>query len=65
MAAGSVLSFFGLMHSFTIGAGGVASDFGFGKVMSVSASYLAGAGFLAMCHWYAKRREPAWANHTL
>jgi AGZA family xanthine/uracil permease-like MFS transporter len=64
MAAGSVLSFFGLMHSFTIGAGGVAGDFGFGKVTSVSASYLAGAGFLLVCHWYGRRREFSLANRT-
>jgi AGZA family xanthine/uracil permease-like MFS transporter len=57
MAAGSVLSFFGLMHSFTIGAGGVSSDMGFAKVMAVSASYAAGAGFLLLCHWYAKRAD--------
>lgn len=65
MAAGSVLSFFGLMHSSTIGAGGVSSDSGFGKVLSVGVSYLAGASFLLMCHWYAKRRKLLQAYHTL
>jgi adenine/guanine/hypoxanthine permease len=64
MAAGSVLSFFGLIQSFTIGAGGVSSDIGFGKVLSVGLSYLAGAGFLVTCHWYAKQRKFPLANRT-
>jgi len=57
MAGGAILSLFGLIHSFTIALDGVKSAIAFGKVPAVSASYAAGAGFLLLCHWYAKRTE--------
>ena len=57
MATGALLSFCGLMHTFTIDSTGVKGDIRLGKMTAFSASYAAGAGFLLLCHWYARRQK--------
>jgi adenine/guanine/hypoxanthine permease len=55
LAAAAVLSAFGLIHSFAITVEGVESNIGIWKSPAFTFSYAAGAAFLLLCHWYAKR----------
>lgn len=55
MAAAAVLSAIGLIHAFSITSDGVQSNIGLGRSPAFTFSYAAGAAFLLLCHWYAKR----------
>ena len=58
LLAGAMLSFFGLIHSYTLTEQGVANKLGFLAAPEFTASYAAAALFLAACHLYLRRGMP-------
>jgi AGZA family xanthine/uracil permease-like MFS transporter len=58
MGAAAAMSFFGLIHAYTITPEGVEGNIGWAKVPAFTLSYAAGAGFLLLCHGYAGRVQP-------
>lgn len=60
MAAGSVLSFFGLMHAYTLSPMGVENKLGLFAVPAFTLSYAAAALFLVGCHFYVRRVSNPW-----
>jgi AGZA family xanthine/uracil permease-like MFS transporter len=57
MGAAAAMSFFGLIHAYTITANGAEGDPGWSKMPAFTLSYAGGALFLLLCHWYASRRH--------
>jgi AGZA family xanthine/uracil permease-like MFS transporter len=50
--AGSTLSFFGIIHAFSLTANGVENKIGFAAAPSFAFSYALAAAFLVGCHYY-------------
>ena len=55
LAVAAVLSFFGLIHAYTISPEGVAGDIGLWRVPAFTLAYSGGAGSLILCHWYSTK----------
>lgn len=64
MAAGSILSFFGLMHAYTLSPAGVENKLGFFAAPAFTLSYAAGALFLVGCHYYVHKAHDPWIAAT-
>jgi AGZA family xanthine/uracil permease-like MFS transporter len=60
MAGAACLSFFGLIHAYTLTPGGVENKLGFFAAPAYTLSYAAAAAFLAGCHFYATRSRKPW-----
>jgi adenine/guanine/hypoxanthine permease len=61
MAAASVLSYFGLMHAYTLSPAGVENKLGLFAAPAFTLTYAAAALFLLGCHVYVKNRpESEW-----
>jgi AGZA family xanthine/uracil permease-like MFS transporter len=59
LAAGAVLSFFGLIHAYTLAPEGLVNKLGILAAPEFTLSYLAGALFLVLCHAYQRRYPSA------
>jgi len=60
LLAGSVLSFFGLIHAYGLTSAGVVNKLGVLAAPEFAVSYAAGALFLVGCHFYGRRvQSPA------
>jgi len=57
LLAGSVLSFFGLIHAYGLTSAGVVNKLGVLAAPEFAVSYAAGALFLVGCHFYGRRVE--------
>lgn len=57
MLAGSVMSFFGIIHAFTLTATGIQNKFGFGASKPFAVAYLAAAVLLIALHYYTRNRD--------
>jgi adenine/guanine/hypoxanthine permease len=55
LLAGSVLSFFGLIHAYDLNSAGIANKLGIFAAPQFAISYAAAALFLAGCHFYNRR----------
>jgi AGZA family xanthine/uracil permease-like MFS transporter len=64
LAAGSVLSFFGIIHAYNLTADGIANKIGIFAAPQFAISYALAAVFLIACHFY-NRRLPTQARDTL
>jgi AGZA family xanthine/uracil permease-like MFS transporter len=64
LAAGSVLSFFGIIHAYKLNADGIANKIGIFAAPQFAISYALAAVFLIACHFY-NRRLPTQARDTL
>jgi adenine/guanine/hypoxanthine permease len=62
MGAGAVLSFFGLMHAYTLTPAGVENRLGVFAAPAFALSYAAAAVFLVGCHYYVRRVRNPWIN---
>jgi AGZA family xanthine/uracil permease-like MFS transporter len=62
LLAGSVLSFFGLIHAYELNSAGIANKLGICAAPEFTISYAAGALFLAGCHFYIRRFPSAAQN---
>ncbi len=60
MAGGAVLSFFGLMHAYTLSPAGVENRLGLFSAPAFALNYAAAALFLVGCHFYARRASQPW-----
>jgi AGZA family xanthine/uracil permease-like MFS transporter len=60
MAGAGGLSFFGLIHAYTLTPGGVENKLGLFAAPAFTLSYAAAAVFLAGCHFYATRSRQPW-----
>lgn len=60
MAAGAVLSFFGLMHAYTLTPAGVENRLGLFAAPAFTLSYAAAALFLVACHFYVRKARNPW-----
>jgi AGZA family xanthine/uracil permease-like MFS transporter len=59
LSAGSVLSFFGLIHAYSLTPQGIANKLGVFAASEFTISYSAGALFLVACHLYQRRSASA------
>jgi len=57
IGAAGILAFFGVIHAYTLTSGGIESHIGLNAAPAFAFSYAAGAFFLLLCGWYAKRQE--------
>lgn len=55
LLAGSVLSFFGLIHAYDLNSSGIVNKFGIFAAPEFTVSYAAAAVFLVGCHFYNRR----------
>lgn len=62
MLAGSVLSFFGVIHAYSLNATGVVNKVGIFVAPEFTVSYFAAAVFLAACHFYNRRYPSSLQN---
>jgi len=62
LLAGSVLSFFGLIHAYELNSAGIVNKLGIFAAPEFTISYAAGALFLAGCHFYIRRFPSAAQN---
>jgi AGZA family xanthine/uracil permease-like MFS transporter len=60
MAAGAVLSFFGVIHAARLTAQGVENHIAFFAAPSFALSYAAAGLFLVVCHSYAQESQTPW-----
>jgi AGZA family xanthine/uracil permease-like MFS transporter len=60
MAAAACLSFFGLIHAYTLAPDGVENKLGFFAAPAFTLSYAAASVFLVGCHFYATRSRHPW-----
>ncbi|MCX6996942.1 MAG: NCS2 family permease [Kiritimatiellaeota bacterium] len=58
LAAGAVLSFFGVIHAYTLTPAGVQNKFGFGAAKSFALAYLITALLLVALHAYHRGKKP-------
>jgi AGZA family xanthine/uracil permease-like MFS transporter len=58
LGAGSLLSFFGIIHAYTLSPEGIVNKLGFFAAPQFAVSYALGAAFLLLCHFYV-HRSPA------
>jgi len=63
LLAGSVLSFFGLIHAYDLNSAGIMNKLGIFAAPEFAISYAAAALFLAGCHFY-NRRFPSAAQNS-
>ena len=56
MATAALLSYFGLIHAYTLTPAGVQNKFGFGAAPSFALAYLLSALLLVALHFYQRRR---------
>jgi adenine/guanine/hypoxanthine permease len=59
MATASVLSTFGVIHTYLLSPSGVEGRIGWWVAPQFTLPYAAGAVFLAACEWYRRRSESA------
>jgi AGZA family xanthine/uracil permease-like MFS transporter len=57
MAAGALLSCFGVIHAYVLTPAGIEGHLGWDSAPAFALSYIAGAAFLLFCHWYARSRK--------
>jgi AGZA family xanthine/uracil permease-like MFS transporter len=62
LLAGSVLSFFGLIHAYELNSAGIVNKLGIFAAPGFAISYCVGALFLAGCHFYVRRFPSAAQN---
>ena len=62
LLAGSVLSFFGLIHAYDLNSAGIMNKLGIFAAPEFAISYAAAALFLAGCHFYIRRFPSAAQN---
>jgi AGZA family xanthine/uracil permease-like MFS transporter len=62
LLAGSVLSFFGLIHAYELNSAGIVNKLGIFSAPEFTISYASGALFLAGCHFYIRRFPSAAQN---
>ena len=62
LLAGSVLSFFGLIHAYDLNSAGIVNKLGVFAAPEFAISYAAAALFLAGCHFYIRRFPSAVQN---
>jgi AGZA family xanthine/uracil permease-like MFS transporter len=60
MAGGAALSFFGLMHAYTLSPSGVENKLGLLAAPAFALSYAVAALFLVGCHFYVQRVPHPW-----
>ena len=57
MAAGALLSCFGVIHAYVLTPAGIEGHLGWDSAPAFALSYIAGAAFLLFCHWYVRSRK--------
>jgi AGZA family xanthine/uracil permease-like MFS transporter len=65
MAAAAVLSFFGLIHAYTLSPAGVENKLGLFAAPAFTLSYAAAALFLVACHFYVRKARNPWIAASL
>lgn len=62
MLVAAALSCFGVIHAYQLTPQGIKNHLGWWVAPEFTLSYLAGAGFLLVCHAYARNRPAAFVN---
>ncbi len=57
LAGAAVLADFGVIHAYTLTSNGVEGRIGWDAALEFALSYAAGAIFLLLCAWYARRQR--------
>jgi AGZA family xanthine/uracil permease-like MFS transporter len=65
MAGAAVLSFFGLIHAYTLSPAGVENKLGIFAAPAFTLSYAAAALFLVACHFYVSKARSPWICASL